>query len=98
MYDPSTAPQYVLPKDNVEDEDVASTLKSSHLSEWIHGTGGNQEMHHHHDPFYTDEGDHQRYYSRPGGGYEGIGHDHDGRDVAHGNYGKFNGAWAPIAG
>lgn len=39
-YDPDKAPEYTLPKDLIEDDDTAATLKSAHLSEWLHHNGG----------------------------------------------------------
>jgi len=70
-------------------------LKSAHLSEFLHGNGGNEAEHHHHDPYYTDENDTHRYYSRPGGGYEGQGFDHGYKDLKSGNYGVFNADYNP---
>lgn len=71
----------------LEDEDTSQTLKSAHLAEWIHKTGGDPEQHHHHDPYHLDENGKETIYKRPGGGYEGVGFDHYGKDNADGFYG-----------
>ena len=71
----------------MEDEDTASTLKSAHLAEWIHKNGGDALVHHHHDPYHLDENGQQTPYKRPGGGYEGVGFNHEGKDEEDGNYG-----------
>lgn len=76
-YDPADAPEYPDPHSMDEDEDTASTLKSAHLAEWIHGLS--QSDHHHHDPFYIDEHG-KRHYNLNHGGYEGPGHSHYGRN------------------
>jgi len=79
-YNPEEAPQYILPADMMEDEETASTLKSAHLSEWIHKNGGKEDQHHHHDPYHLDENGKATTYKRPGGGYEGVGFDHVGKN------------------
>ena len=76
-YDPNDAPQYPNPTAMDEDEDMASTLKSAHLAEWIHGYSGDD--HHHHDPYYIDENG-KRHYNLNYGGYEGPGRNHYGRN------------------
>ena len=89
-YNPEEAPAYTLPKDMMEDEDTASTLKSAHLAEWIHKNGGDGDRHHHHDPYHIDEEGNEHLYARPGGGYEGVGFDHYGKDQESGFYGSTN--------
>ena len=89
-YDPGEAPSYTLPKDMMEDEDTASTLKSAHLAEWIHKNGGDGDRHHHHDPYHIDEAGVEHRYARPGGGYEGVGFNHYGQDEESGFYGTAN--------
>lgn len=84
-YDPSKAPDYPNPWSSYEDDDAAGTLKSAHLAEWIHGYHGD----HHHDKYYKDAYG-KRHYQLPYGGYEGPGHDHYGKNLGHGNYGKYN--------
>ena len=71
----------------MEDEETASTLKSAHLAEWIHKNGGDPDVHHHHDPYHLDENGNQTVYARPGGGYEGVGFNHYGKDDVDGFYG-----------
>ena len=71
----------------LEDEETAMTLKSAHLAEWIHKTGGDPNQHHHHDPYHLDENGKETLYKRPGGGYEGVGFDHYGKNEEHGFYG-----------
>lgn len=89
-YNPEEAPQYILPADMMEDEETASTLKSAHLSEWIHKNGGKEDQHHHHDPYHLDENGKATTYKRPGGGYEGVGFDHVGKNEQDGFYGTAN--------
>ena len=75
-----------------EDDDTASTLKSAHLAEWIHGMGGRD--HHHHDPYYVDEHG-KRHYQHPHAGYEGPGHVHYGRSTPTGYYGAYLEGYSP---
>lgn len=89
-YDPEKAPEYTLPKDLIEDDDTASTLKSAHLAEWLHHNGGDKDVHHHHDPYYIDGEGNTRHYNRPGGGYQGVGFNHDYSKSESGHYGEFN--------
>lgn len=78
----------------LEDEETSSTLKSAHLAEWIHKNGGDPAQHHHHDPYHLDENGKATPYKRPGGGYEGVGFNHVGKDDADGFYGtSANGAY-----
>jgi hypothetical protein len=51
-FDPEDSPLYPNPTDMPADEDAASTLKSAHLAEWVHGMTADE--HHHHDPYYFD--------------------------------------------
>lgn len=74
----------------MEDEETASTLKSAHLAEWIHKNGGDATRHHHHDPYHVDENGVETPYKRPGGGYEGVGFSHYGKDEVEGFYGTSN--------
>lgn len=74
----------------MEDEDTASTLKSAHLAEWIHKNGGEASQHHHHDPYHLDENGKATPYRRPGGGYEGVGFNHFGKNDPDGYYGTSN--------
>ena len=71
----------------IEDEETSDTLKSAHLAEWIHKNGGNPDRHHHHDPYHIDGQGNETEYSRPGGGYGGVGFDHAYRNELNGNYG-----------
>lgn len=89
-YDPETAPEYVLPKDMMEDEDTADTLKSAHLAEWIAKNGGDSTRHHHHDPYHIDGNGNETLYRRPGGGYQGVGFNHAYRADPDGGYGNAN--------
>lgn len=75
------------------DPEVASTLKSGHLSEWLHGVSGAD--HHHHDPYHMDKSGH-RTYADGFKGYEGgPGFDHAGKADVNGGYGTFNKDYAP---
>jgi len=82
-FDPEDSPLYPNPSDMPEDEDAASTLKSAHLAEWVHGMVADE--HHHHDPYYFDQHG-KRHYKR-GNGYEGKGHNHYGKKEDNGYYG-----------
>lgn len=73
----------------MEDEETADTLKSAHLAEWIHKNGGS-DRHHHHDPYHIDGDGKETEYSRPGGGYAGVGFDHVGKGEVNGFYGYSN--------
>ena len=97
-YKPEDAPEYTLPKDLIEDDDTAATLKSAHLAEWLHHNGGDKDTHHHHDPYYIDGEGNTRHYKRPGLGYEGRGFDHEYAPTESGHYGEFNPQYEPAPG
>lgn len=74
----------------LEDEETSDTLKSAHLSEWIHKNGGDPTRHHHHDPYHIDGEGKETLYTRPGGGYNGVGFNHAYKDDPSGGYGSSN--------
>lgn len=93
-FDPEDSPLYPNPNDMAEDEDAASTLKSAHLAEWVHGMVA--DKHHHHDPYYFDS--HGKRHYKAGNGYEGPGHNHYGKGNDTGFYGVDTPGYTPSKG